>query len=212
MGSQTRHVGGKAPEHRDMLPELESLPSADSMPWVLITLGTSFNRDPNFFLATSWAADRLGCLPLVAHGASKSAPWVQQMLPRLPHTAIVHTRFDFPALLPSVAAAFHHGGAGTTHALVVHAVPQIVVPHAADQMRQAHGIMRTGIGYAIQPQKATIENLEEALAAALPDLSPVRGKAQLLQNEFASLGGVSAAADILENLDEQQTQAYSHSH
>ena len=200
MSAQTRHVGGKTPGRSAVQPEVALLPSANGAPWVLITLGTSFNHDPNFFLAASWAVEQIGCIPIIALGTSKSTPWVQKILARLPHTAIVQTQFDFSALLPSVAAAVHHGGAGTTHALVSHAIPQIVVPHAADQMRQAQGIMRSGVGFAIQPKKVTTEHLVTALAAVLPDRSTVRGKAQLLQEEFDLLGGIPAAADILESL------------
>ena len=200
MRSQTRHVGGQKSGKPAELPESDPLPSPDHMPWVLITLGTSFNQDPNFFVTASVAAEQAGCLPLIALGASKDEPWVQEMLPRLPHRAIVRSRFDFDVTLPSVASAIHHGGAGTTHALVTHAVPQIVVPHAADQMRQAQGVMRSGVGFAIPPSKATVENLVKGLVTVLPDLSPIRAKARLLQAEFESLGGIQTAADLLEDL------------
>ena len=109
-------------------------------------------------------------------------------------------RVDFAAVLPDVAAAIHHGGAGTTHALVTHAVPQIVVPHAADQVLQAQGVMRTRVGLHIPPKQVTIPVLVDALAQALPDLSPLRAAALDLQAEFHALGGVPAAADRVEAL------------
>jgi UDP:flavonoid glycosyltransferase YjiC (YdhE family) len=96
-----------------------------------------------------------------------------------------------------VAAAIHHGGAGTTHALVRHAVPQIVVPHAADQGRQALGVQRSGVGIHLPAQSVTVPSLVAALAALLPDLSDQRARAQALQAEFHALGGVPAAADLL---------------
>ena len=91
---------------------------------------------------------------------------------------------------------------GTTHALVTHAVPQIVVPHAGDQQRQAQGVARTGVGYHMNPHQATASNLENALAQLLPDLSPFRTRAQELQQEFARLGGIPRAADLLETIAE----------
>jgi UDP:flavonoid glycosyltransferase YjiC (YdhE family) len=99
-----------------------------------------------------------------------------------------------------MAAAIHHGGAGTTHALVLHAVPQIVVPHAADQNRQAQGVMRSGVGHYLPPKEVTIARLTDLLAEVLPDRSPLRANAVALQAEFAALGGVPAAADLLEQL------------
>ena len=204
IGPQTVHVGGlrppRTPGNLDSpLPE-PALPSPDDAPWILITLGTSFNVDPNFFIAAAHAADRLGCRPLLALGAPLEGKWVQTMLPRLPASAILRSHLDFGAFLPHVAAAIQHGGAGTTHALVTHAVPQIVVPHAADQMRQAQGVMRSGVGHYITAKEVTIERLVEMLAQLLPDRAPMRTQAINLQAEFHALGGIPAAADHIEQI------------
>ncbi len=165
---------------------------------MLITLGTSFNQDPNFFVAAAHAARQMGCLPLIALGADPSAAWVQALLPSLPPEAVVRARFNFAAVLPYTAAAIHHGGAGTTHALVIHAVPQIVVPHAADQNRQARAVAHTGVGFYMPPPRTTLSNLVNCLSALLPDLSAHRVYARRLQEEFHALGGIPAAASMLE--------------
>jgi UDP:flavonoid glycosyltransferase YjiC (YdhE family) len=202
LGPQTVHVGGLAGEGAAIPLPKSGLPSPDDAPWILITLGTSFNVDPNFFMAAAHAADQLGCFPLIALGAPEDAEWVQRMLPRLPQSAMVRSHLDFGAFLPHVAAAIHHGGAGTTHALVVHGVPQLVVPHAADQMRQAQGVMRSGAGYFLPAKEVSVPRLVELLAQILPDRSPERGQAAALQKEFAALGGVPRAAEYLESLAE----------
>ncbi len=199
-GPQTVHVGGlrhdRPPDHH---PD-PALPAPDHAPWVLITLGTSFNADPSFFIAAAHAADQLGCVPLLALGAPPSTEWVHQLYGRLPRSSVVRGHVDFAAVLPDVAAAIHHGGAGTTHALVTHAVPQIVVPHAADQVLQAQGVMRSRVGLHIPPKQVTIPMLVDALAQALPDRSPLRAAALDLQTEFDALGGVPVAADRVEAL------------
>ncbi len=117
----------------------------------------------------------------------------------MPESARVHETVDFAAILPHVAAAIHHGGAGTTHALVTHAIPQIVVPHAGDQLQQALGVVRTGVGAHVPARAVTPQLLADALAQLLPAKSPQRAKAQSLRAEFAGLGGADAAADLLEN-------------
>jgi UDP:flavonoid glycosyltransferase YjiC (YdhE family) len=182
----------------------QSLPPPDDplwqTPWVLITLGTSFNVDPNFFVAAAHAADALGCVPLLALGAPLDAAWVRAMRPRLPARTRLQPHVNFGAVLPRMAAAIHHGGAGTTHALVLHALPQIVVPHAADQNRQAQGVLRSGVGHYLPPKEVTVARLVECLAEVLPDRSPLRANAVSLQAEFAALGGVPTAADLLEQL------------
>src|SRR5690606_37820457 len=87
VGPQSVHVGGQR-AHQNHAPPDPALPSPDDAPWTLITLGTSFNVDPNFFIAAAHAADQLGCLPLIALGAPLDVPWVQAMLPRLPRHAV----------------------------------------------------------------------------------------------------------------------------
>jgi UDP:flavonoid glycosyltransferase YjiC (YdhE family) len=142
---QTRHAGARP---LDPLPADGSLPSPGERPWVVITLGTTFNHDPAFFIAAAHAADRLGCLPILLLGRAPDPTGADGWLTRLPGAAIVRGHTDFRTLLPYAAAAIHHGGAGTTHALARAALPQIVVPHAADQIHQAQGLMRTGAGAA----------------------------------------------------------------
>jgi UDP:flavonoid glycosyltransferase YjiC (YdhE family) len=161
-------------------------------------LGTSFSNDPNFFINAAHAAVQLGCLPILVLGGQLPAAALETMRGRLPAQKIVTERVDFAAVLPNVAAAIHHGGAGTTHALLTHAVPQIIVPHAADQMHQAQGVVRSGVGVHVPAREATIDRLAAVLAQVLPDLSPYRAKTQALRDEFARLGGVQRAAELLE--------------
>ncbi len=192
---QTRHMGGLP---LDALPADPALP--DDRPGVVITLGTSFHYDPAFFLGAAHAAERLGCLPLLllgrVPGATEYAGWLRQ----LPAGSAVRSTVDLRSVLPYAAAAIHHGGAGTTHALVRAAVPQIAVPHAADQIHQAQGLARTGAGLHIPPKEVTVERLEAALAAILPDLAAVRANAAALRDALAALGGVPAAVAALEQI------------
>lgn len=191
---QTAHVGGQA------LPPTPPPTWPDGDPWVLITLGTSFGNDPHFFVNAARATAELGCLPIVALAGQLTAAQVAALRPSLPATAIVVDQVDFASVLPKLAAAIHHGGAGVTHALVTHAVPQLVVPHAADQMHQAQGVVRSGIGLHVPAKEATVERLTVALAQLLPDLSSWRANAEVLRDEFAGLGGIARAADLLAQL------------
>jgi UDP:flavonoid glycosyltransferase YjiC (YdhE family) len=197
---QTRHFGGS---HAPRAAADRGLPPPDQMPWVLITLGTSFNNDPNFFLAAAHAAARLGCLPIVALGRHQQ-PEDETWLRRLPPGTPVRCLIAFDAVLPYLAAAIHHGGAGTTHALITHGVPQIVVPHAADQTYQGAGVVHTGVGHYFPPKQVTIDSLAAALATLLPDLSEYRSRARQVQADFAALGGAAAAADAIDTILQRQ--------
>jgi UDP:flavonoid glycosyltransferase YjiC (YdhE family) len=190
---QTRHAGGLAPAPR---PRDASIPSPDEQPWVLITLGTTFANDGAFFNAAARAAAHLGCLPIVvtAQEPDPGLDWRKT----LPPGTILREHVDFTALLPHTTAAIHHGGAGTTHALITHGIPQLVVPHAGDQARQAAAVLRSGVGYHLDPKLTSTAQLTEALAAILPDLSPQRVAARALRDEFAALGGPPQAARWIE--------------
>ncbi len=192
--AQTQHVGGRA---APALPPDPMLPAPDDRPWVLVTLGTTFHRDDAFFVGAAQAAVALGCVPVLATGPL-AADALARLRERLPARAVLRERVDFAAVLPYTAAAIHHGGAGTTHALVTHAVPQVVVPHAGDQARQALGVQRAGVGAALPPQEVSTERLTTVLARLLPDRAPERAAALRLRDEFAALGGVARAAELVE--------------
>jgi UDP:flavonoid glycosyltransferase YjiC (YdhE family) len=71
-------------------------------------------------------------------------------------------------LFPRCAAVVHHGGAGTTAAAVRAGVPQVIVPHAADQ--PYWGRRMADLGVAADPiarKDLTPERLQRALEFAL---------------------------------------------
>lgn len=189
---QTRMVGGSARPASVWCRQLSR-----ERPWIFITLGTSFNKDINFFLMAAQAVVQVGGLPILAVGSGEVAAALRG---RVPQPSVVVSHVKFGELLPYCAAAIHHGGAGTTHALVTYGVPQIVVPKAGDQGRQAEGVVRSGVGYCILPKQLTISLLVTALKTILPSTSLVRQNAASLQEEFASLGGISKAAQLLESV------------
>ena len=191
---QTRMVGGSA---RPALASVWCRQLSRECPWIFITLGTSFNRDINFFLMAAQAVVQVGGLPILAVGDGEVAAALRG---RVPQPSVVVSHVKFAEVLPYCSAAIHHGGAGTTHALVTYGVPQIVVPKAGDQGRQAEGVVRSGVGYCILPKQLTISLLVTALKTILPSTSPVRQNAASLQEEFASLGGISKAAQLLESV------------
>lgn len=193
---QTRHAGGIAPA---ALPASPLIPDPEDRPWVFITLGTTYNRDAAFFRMATQAAVNMGCLPVVAHGALPAAER-EALAAELPSLAYLTERVDFAAVLPYCAAAIHHGGAGTTHALVTHGIPQVVVPHAGDQGFQARAVARCGIGMHIPAREVTVDRLQSALVKLLPDRSTFRSNAVWLRKEFAELGGIETSANLIEGV------------
>lgn len=75
---------------------------------------------------------------------------------------------DHRALLPRAGLVIHHGGAGTTHAVVAGGVPSVVVPHVGDQRYWADRLYRLGVAAEPIPVNRLDGRLmaERALAAA----------------------------------------------
>jgi len=102
-------------------------------------------------------------------------------------------------LLPHCKIFIHHGGAGTTAAGLRVGIPNIVVPHAADQPFWGRRVHALGAGPApIAVKKLTAARLIAALAEAETD--SVVLAAQVLGREIRAEDGVQAAVRLIENL------------
>ena len=99
-------------------------------------------------------------------------------------------------LFPRLDLVVHHGGAGTTAAVLRAGVPQLIVPHIVDQFFHGRRIAELGLG----PPPAS----KRALRARLLGLSwsELRAQRQRAAQVAATLApsGAPAAADVLERL------------
>jgi UDP:flavonoid glycosyltransferase YjiC (YdhE family) len=103
-------------------------------------------------------------------------------------------------VLPRVAAAVHHGGAGTTTASARAGVPQVILPHILDQYYWAHRIERLGLGPAGLPiALVNADVLAARLDRALND-PRIRERATRLGAVIATRNGAQAAVDHLERI------------
>ena len=93
----------------------------------------------------------------------------------------------------------HHGGMGSTHYAVMYGVPQIVVPHAADQRVQARRVAQAKVGLNLTAHDVKQGQLMEG-AQALLNHQPALDTARHLAQEMIALGGVERAADTLIDL------------
>lgn len=182
LGPQTRFFGA-GPTARE--------PQAVPPDLVLITLGSLFTDDPAFFRIAAEAVLAEGGQPLVVTGRRG-----QTTVPGLPAAMPVVDWVDFDALLPGAAGIIHHGGVGTTHAALRHGVPQVIVPHAGDQLAQAGRITPAGAGYGVRPADFTPTNARW-FARQLLASETLHAAASSWQAELAALGGPAAAADAL---------------
>lgn len=193
---QTHFVGGKAvPPVGDPPEWLRAIPP--EKPMALITLGTTFIDDLSFFTMAAVAAARLGFIPLVVIGGTPLPPDKKAAFKAtLPPGTYLLPWVDFDHVLPRLAVIVHHGGMGTTHHAILHGLPQVVVPHAADQRGQARRVAQAKIGLNLGVHDVRSGQLLPAIRAVTAD-DKVREAARNLAQEFATLGGVEWAADLL---------------
>ncbi len=196
---QTQFVGGTARPSGEPIPAwLDAIPA--EVPLALITLGTTFTGDLGFYSWAAQAAARAGLLPIVAIGWNPIEADAKATLVRsLPRGTRLVNYVPFADVLPRVKIMCHHGGMGSTHAALIHGVPQIVVPHAADQRGQARRAAQAKLGLNLTAHDVKNGMLAQAFPAILND-ARVAATAREMADDLAALGGVDRAAGLLATL------------
>jgi len=100
-------------------------------------------------------------------------------------------------LFPRMAAAVHHGGAGTTAAAVRAGIPSVIVPFYGDQPFWARCLQREGVAPpALDRKSLSAEALASAIGSALQE--PARRSAAALGERVRAEDGVDAALRCLQ--------------
>lgn len=100
-------------------------------------------------------------------------------------------------VLPRAAAAIHHGGAGTVHAVARAGIPSVVVPFIADQPFWGNLLHRRGLA----PKPIPYRKLTaDRLSAALAESAGCRGRAAQTGERMRHEDGTAVALEFLERL------------
>jgi len=103
-------------------------------------------------------------------------------------------------IFPKVAAAVHHGGAGTTTAAARAGIPQVLLPHILDQYYWAHRVKTLGLGPTALPiERVTVEVLSNRLSHAVNDPF-IRERVKRLAPAITARNGLTAAVEEIETL------------
>jgi UDP:flavonoid glycosyltransferase YjiC (YdhE family) len=112
------------------------------------------------------AARRVGCRLVLAGGwAGFGGDPAEAVV--LGERALAVGPVSHALLFPRVAAAVHHGGAGTTSAAARAGLPQVLVPHLFDQFLWGRSVAQAGVGLAVARKGLTATSLATALAQVL---------------------------------------------
>ena len=112
------------------------------------------------------------------------------------HLYLATAEFDHDQVLPRCRAAVHHGGAGTTGAVLRAGLPSVVASVFADQPFWGWRIAQAGIGVTLPFRKLTSARLAAALERALKD-GPTQ-RAAVVGAAVRNEDGTRAAADTIE--------------
>ncbi len=194
---QTQFVGGCPAVPADPPPEwLRQIPAERALG--LVTLGTVFTGDLGFYSWGAQAVASAGLIPVVTLGwhpiSAEQKAELKRALP--PGTRLLNWA-PYEYVLPRCRVIIQHGGMGTTHSAVAHGLPQIVVPHAADQRIQARRAAEAKVGLHLSAHDVRQGQLREGVRAIL-EADWVGENARRLAREMAALGGVERAAELVE--------------
>jgi UDP:flavonoid glycosyltransferase YjiC (YdhE family) len=100
---------------------------------------------------------------------------------------------------PACRAAVHHGGIGTTVALLAAGLPQLIVPRGFDQPQTALRMSRLGVAATVPWRRASSDNLARGLEHLLSN-DAYRERAAAIAAALEQERGLDAALDTVEQL------------
>jgi UDP:flavonoid glycosyltransferase YjiC (YdhE family) len=101
--------------------------------------------------------------------------------------------------MPHVDVVAHHCGSGTMLGALGHGLPQLALPHGADQFTNAQALLDSGAGRRLLPEEITADAVAEALQALLTEPA-YREAARGLAAEIAVMPAPAEVVSELERL------------
>jgi MGT family glycosyltransferase len=185
------HLGSLLDDERPSVPfPWERL---DGRPLVYVSMGTLQNQRPEIYAAIIEALDRLPVQGVVSLGR-----WRGGEAP--PVRSERHVVVDFAPqqeVIARAAAVVTHAGMNTTIEALAAGVPLVLVPITNDQPAVAKRVELQGAGVRVPLSRLTADRVERALTTVLDDPGIGAG-ARRLRGEIAAAGGVTRAADLVE--------------
>ncbi|MFD8205095.1 macrolide-inactivating glycosyltransferase [Streptomyces sp. NPDC059695] len=161
---------------------------------VLVSLGSSFTKQPGFYRDCVAAFAGLPGWHVVLQIGRFVDP---AELGELPPNVEAHTWVPQLAMLRQADVFVTHAGAGGSQEGLATATPMVAVPQAVDQFGNADMLRSLGVARHLPMDEATPERLREAALGLLGDPEVAR-RAREIQESMAREGGTLRAADLIE--------------
>jgi len=162
-------------------------------PLIYASMGTLQNRQQEIFHRIAEACVGLDAQLIISLGGSGSP----ESLPELPGSPLVVSYAPQLELLEKATLTITHAGMNTTLESLTNGVPMVAIPIANDQPGIAARIAWTGAGECVPLSRLSVPKLRGAIQRVLTEDS-YKNNASRLQDAIARAGGVSRAADIVE--------------
>ncbi|UGS36089.1 glycosyltransferase [Capillimicrobium parvum] len=166
-----------------------------SRPLVYVTLGTYVHGQVDSLRAAVEGLGALAVDALVTVGPDGDPAG----LGPLPDSVRVERFVSQAALLARVDVVAHHCGSGTMLGALWHGLPQLAMPHGADQFANAQALLDSGAGRRLLPEEITAEAVAEAVRALLVE-PEYREAARGLAAEIAAMPSPTEVVCDLERL------------
>jgi UDP:flavonoid glycosyltransferase YjiC (YdhE family) len=176
-------------------PLAAALARAPDRPLVYLTFGTVFNRSARLRSAAR-ALARLPATVVVTVGRDN-----EPLLLDRPADNVHVLRFITQNhLLPFADVVVSHAGSGTVFGALSHGLPQLLLPQAADQFRNAAACTAAGAALALPDVSADDEDAIEQTAVALLSSPQPAAAARRIGAEISAMPSPDDAAARLERL------------
>ena len=162
-----------------------------AQPLVYVTLGT-VQKDPGLLRTVVAGVAGLPVRVLVAVG-----PGIEPAaLGEQPAHVQVERWVDQDAVLDRATAVVSHGGSGTFLGALARGLPQLCLPQAADQFRNAEGGTRAGAALVVVPDQLTADAVRAAGEQLLSDPG-LRSSAVRVSAEIAMMPSAAEVVSLL---------------
>ncbi len=168
-------------------------PPADGRPVVLISLGTSVHRQPEFFrMCVETFADMPWHIVLAVHNAIDPAE-----LAPLPPNIEAHSWIPQQAVLEHAEVFVSHAGLGSVTGALSKGVPLVLVPTSPEHKVVAQRVAELGLGRVVREEALSPARLRAAVEDVAADRLTARRVGRMRQ-DIAEAGGAARAADAIE--------------
>ncbi|HTI13490.1 MAG TPA: macrolide family glycosyltransferase [Dictyobacter sp.] len=172
-------------------------------PTLFISLGTSFNNRPEFYLSCFEAFGQSQWQVVLSIGKTVQ---LAELGP-IPENFIVHSYVPQLEVLKKTDIFITHGGMNSTMEGLTQGIPLIVVPQMGEQALSARRVTELGAGLTLDATTVTSDDLRHALEQVEIDAS-YRANAKKLQGMIQEAGGYQAAVADIMNYVAQESEVH----